>query len=647
MSVRGAGSIRQRAAFARLFLCRRVKPAPLVPLIPLLYTISYKDGVMRMQKIARVCAAVCAAVFLAACANEITIEPKQIPDTGSEWQNTEYTAQFKTDGTWSVTAKKDSAAVQSLSGEYRGETVRSGTVNMEVSSFNGEQTDSLRTTAAVTENTLSFSASWNGKTFSETFTRAQSVTGVTLQYNNGEPVTALTLPAGMFAELSAAVTPSGALVQSVSWSSSNSKIVSVDSSGKITAVSPGTATVTAVSDSVSGVSASCTVTVTLDGLQLSHQEVSVNPGESFQLQCFPDISVSWTSSDPERVSVSESGLLTAAPWSGSPLFGKKDPEPVTITAAASVNGVTQSALCTVTIVNNRIQITPAERTLMAGDSESFSVSPVYGEDTGNLIKDIKWSVEPEGIVSLPSDTANATITVTANKNVSGTARLTVSAQVNDEPVESSAVITVVNDPTVTGIKIDPLSVTLTEQTKSKELLATVTGAGDLTAEQVIWSSSDTSVAKVSDTGLVTAQGKGLAVIKAVSQSNPAVYAVCPVWVEAEPEAVTIWQLAGEQGALETGIIASFGLSDAVFYDNGTWSISSSKAQYAEGFASGMYPENTDTTLDRQFTAQVTDTALGIGGLTADISITGGAQNLGVQITVPGIGDFTFKFIRKQ
>lgn len=605
---------------------------------------------MRMQKITRVCAAVCAAVFLAACANEITIEPKQIPDTGSEWQNTEYTAQFRTDGTWSVTAKKDSAAVQSLSGEYRGETVRSGTVNMEISSFDGEQTDSLRTTAAVTENTLSFSASWNGKTFSETFTRVQSVTGVTLQYND-KAVTALTLPAGMFAELSAAVAPPGALFTSVSWSSSNSKIVSVNSSGKITAVSPGTATITAVADSVSGVSASCTVTVTLDDLQLSHQEVSVNPGESFQLQCFPDISVSWTSSDPERVSVSESGLLTAAPWSGSPLFGEKDLESVTITAAASVNGVTQSALCTVTIVNNRIQITPTETTLMAGGKEPFpfSVSPVYGQDTENLIKDIKWSVEPEGIVSLPADTANATITVTA-KDASGTARLTVSAQVNDEPVESSTVITVVNNPTVTGIKISHSSVTLTEQTKSKKLSATVTGAGDLTAEQVIWSSSDTSVAKVSDTGLVTAQGKGLAVIKAVSKSNPAVYAVCPVWVEAEPEAVTIWQLAGEQGALETGIIASFGLSDAVFYDNGTWSISSSKAQYAEGFASGTYPENTDTTKDTQFTAQVTNTALGIGDLKADISITDDAKNLEVEITVPGLGldkGLTFKFTRKQ
>lgn len=606
---------------------------------------------MRMQKIARVCAAVCAAVFLAACANEITIEPKQIPDTGSEWQNTEYTAQFRTDGTWSVTAKKDSAAVQSLSGEYRGETVRSGTVNMEISSFDGEQTDSLRTTAAVTENTLSFSASWNGKTFSETFTRAQSVTGVTLQYND-KAVTALTLTAGMFAELSAAVAPSGALVQSVSWSSSNSKIVSVDSSGKITAVSPGTAIVTAVSDSVSGKSASCTVEVTLDRLRLREESVFINPGESFQLQCFPDISVSWTSSDPERVSVSESGLLTAAPWSGSPLFGEKDLKPVTITAAASVNGVNQSAHCTVTIVNNRIQITHAETTLMAGGKEPFSVSPVYGEDTGKLTN-IQWSVEsePADIVSLTADTADPKkITVTAKENVSGTARLTVSAQVNGEPVESSAVITIVNNPTVTGIKISHSSVTLTEQTKSKKLSATVTGAGDLTAEQVIWSSSDTSVAKVSDTGLVTAQGKGLAVIKAVSKSNPAVYAVCPVWVEAEPEAVTIWQLAGEQGALETGIIASFGLSDAVFYDNGTWSISSSKAQYAEGFASGTYPENTDTTKDTQFTAQVTNTALGIGDLKADISITDDAKNLEVEITVPGLGldkGLTFKFTRKQ
>lgn len=67
----------------------------------------------------------------------------------------------------------------------------------------------------------------------------------------------LILEVGGMATLSATVTPSNATNKNVSWSSSNPSVVRV-SGGTVTAMSPGTATITAGCD---GFSASCTVTV--------------------------------------------------------------------------------------------------------------------------------------------------------------------------------------------------------------------------------------------------------------------------------------------------------------------------------------------------------------------------------------------------
>ena len=61
--------------------------------------------------------------------------------------------------------------------------------------------------------------------------------------------------------LSATVAPINASVKSVTWTSSNTGIAIVDKKGKVTAKSAGTTTITATSDDLSRVSASCTVTV--------------------------------------------------------------------------------------------------------------------------------------------------------------------------------------------------------------------------------------------------------------------------------------------------------------------------------------------------------------------------------------------------
>ena len=74
--------------------------------------------------------------------------------------------------------------------------------------------------------------------------------------------TSLILDVGGTATLAATVEPDNATNKNVNWESSDTSIATVDASGKVTAISAGSATITATAADGSGVSASCSVTVT-------------------------------------------------------------------------------------------------------------------------------------------------------------------------------------------------------------------------------------------------------------------------------------------------------------------------------------------------------------------------------------------------
>lgn len=94
-----------------------------------------------------------------------------------------------------------------------------------------------------------------------------TVTGVTLDK------TTLDLVAGNSATLKATVAPENATNKTVTWASSNTAIATVDTTGKVTAVAPGTATITATAADGSGKTATCKVTVTAKTYSLS-----IDPG---------------------------------------------------------------------------------------------------------------------------------------------------------------------------------------------------------------------------------------------------------------------------------------------------------------------------------------------------------------------------------
>lgn len=96
---------------------------------------------------------------------------------------------------------------------------------------------------------------------------------------------------------------------SLSWTSSNNSVATVDGNGKVTAVGVGSANITA---SYGGsVSATCVVTVV--GISLNKTSTKILRGGTEQLTAtvYPSASYTWTSSNPAVATVSSTGLVTA------------------------------------------------------------------------------------------------------------------------------------------------------------------------------------------------------------------------------------------------------------------------------------------------------------------------------------------------
>lgn len=72
----------------------------------------------------------------------------------------------------------------------------------------------------------------------------------------------VTVKAGSSVALTAAVSPSNAVNKSINWSSSNTKVATVDKNGKVTAKAEGKVTITAKAADGYGAATKCTVTVT-------------------------------------------------------------------------------------------------------------------------------------------------------------------------------------------------------------------------------------------------------------------------------------------------------------------------------------------------------------------------------------------------
>ena len=100
-----------------------------------------------------------------------------------------------------------------------------------------------------------------GARFQDIRTAEPSITSITLNAKSGN------MKVGNVFTLKATVKPDNAIIKKVTWTSSNSKVASVSSSGKITAKHPGTAVITGMT--INGKSAKCTINVRPQGTPIT------------------------------------------------------------------------------------------------------------------------------------------------------------------------------------------------------------------------------------------------------------------------------------------------------------------------------------------------------------------------------------------
>lgn len=292
--------------------------------------------------------------------------------------------------------------------------------------------------------------------------------------------------------LRAAVSPSNATYPTVFWSSSDTGVATVSSDGTLTAVSEGSCIITASAD---GQGAICRVTVlknsiAVTSISLDQTSCSIVEGTTVTLSATvlpsnaTDPSVSWSSNDPGVATVNGDGVVTG-----------KSVGSATITARAG----NQSATCRVTVTSATIEVSSItlntnSLSLTVGNSSTLTATVLPADATD---KTVTWESNDTGVATVSSSGVVTAVSV-------GTC--TVTAKAGGKTASCAVSVTSGGGgggTTVNSISVDPTSYTLPVGGTT-----TITATVDPGDAAVTWTSSDESVAMVSQAGYVIAIKEG-------------------------------------------------------------------------------------------------------------------------------------------
>ena len=384
-------------------------------------------------------------------------------------------------------------------------------------------------------------------------------------------------------QLNVSVVPNNATVQTVTWSSDHTSIATVNTNGLVTGVSEGTARITATANDGSQVYGYIDVTVTPKPQQ-SEFDADMAAGSN---------SMACTVSGEDGVKVGTSkaaGSMSiivgegatrlsfyAAGWNGTSTVinmtgATLGTSSFSLTADSGISGSGSAYTLsgdendyyyetTLSGITEETTITVSASTRFALWKAKYyttQVDPVYPTSI-SLTTEVS-SISIGGTTSVevgytPSDTNVKNVTFSSNATsiatvsaegvvtgvTAGTARITATAETENGGSTSAYVDITVNEIAVTGVSVKSstsLTVGGTEQ-----LTATISPS-NATNKNVTWTSSQTSIATVSATGLVTAKAEGTTTITVTSAADSTKKATCTVTVtssgggSAEPDSFT-------------------------------------------------------------------------------------------------------------
>jgi uncharacterized protein YjdB len=293
----------------------------------------------------------------------------------------------------------------------------------------------------------------------------------------------------------------------ISYTSSDTTVVSISSLGVVTAQKVGEAEVTAISEHKEQ-----TVTIAVSGIpvgsvKLSPATLQLAIGATTQLsvaltdRAGHDISerrLTWTSSDAKVATVTDDGSVTGVA-----------PGTATITAAA--DGRTGTA--TVTVTGEAIaslSVTPGNASLSLGQSAQFVATATSASGKALGGRTISWaSLNP----------AIATVSESGVVTANGTGNTVVSASAEGKSATATVNVTTQQAAAagqVASVNVIPTTVSLV-MGQSSQLAALARDAhGTAVASTVTWASSNAGIATVSSTGQVIGVAPGAATIVASS-----------------------------------------------------------------------------------------------------------------------------------
>ncbi len=218
--------------------------------------------------------------------------------------------------------------------------------------------------------------------------------------------------------------------RTVTWSSSNPSVASVDGSGLVTGGgTAGSATITATSEGQSGTSSITvsSVPVPVSSVTVSPASASVSAGQTVQLTATPKDAngnplsgrvVTWASNNTSVATVNGTGLVSGVAAGSAPI-------------TATSEGQSGTASITVTVPVASVTVSPASASVPAGQTAQLTATPK--DAAGNPLSGrvITWASSNTSVATVSSSglvtgkvAGSATITATS-EGQSGTAAITV------------------------------------------------------------------------------------------------------------------------------------------------------------------------------------------------------------------------------
>jgi trimeric autotransporter adhesin len=305
------------------------------------------------------------------------------------------------------------------------------------------------------------------------------------------------------------------------WSSSNTSITNisnaVDSNGLASALTAGSAVISAGLGNVSGTTTLTVTAAALVYIEVSPTNPSIPKGTTQQFAAtgiYSDNStqdltmqVVWSSSNTSITDISnavDSNGLASALTAGSAVIGA---------ALGSVSGNTTLEVTAATLTS--IQVDPIDTAIPLEVSQQFTATGIYSDDSmQDLTQQVTWSSSAASVAAVSNAADSKGLATPA-----GTGSSTISATLDGVTGSTSLAVT---SATLQSISLDPLNPKIAMGT-SQQFAATGNYSDGSTYDLtnfVTWVSSNGSVASISNAadsrGLATPVSAGSATIQAVS-----------------------------------------------------------------------------------------------------------------------------------